>query len=357
MRYIAALAALPLLIVILNSLTMRTIKASTAKTITELVSILIPMRNEERNASKVIEAIGAQVGLQKSEFLVLNDHSQDLTQSILQNYNSVNSLTGQDLPDGWLGKNYACHQLVAHSKGEYLVFLDADVRIAPRAISASITSMKYWGWDFVSPYPRQIAFTFIERLIQPLLQWSWLSSVFLRLAEKLRFKSMVIANGQFFVVKRSAYIASGGHKAIKSEILDDLELARLLVSSGFKGGVADGSSVAECRMYNNGKELFGGYSKSLWRAFGGIPGTIFALTFLFLTGTLPFVIALTGNRWAWVGYTFIVMSRLIAALKTRSTISTAFLHPLSILLFIFLNLNSWTKKARGTLTWRDRSVA
>lgn len=315
------------------------------------------MRNEERNVAGVLDSVLEQKYLGTYELLVLNDNSTDSTMDVLSSFTSVRVIDGSELSPGWLGKNFACHQLVAKSSGDFLVFIDADVRIAPHAIAAAIISMKEWGWDFISPYPRQIAMSFMERLIQPLLQWSWLSSVPLRFAESAKFGSMVIANGQFFIVKRSAYMDAGGHKEIRSEVLDDLELARLLVRTGFRGGVANGSAIAQCRMYTSGRELAAGYTKSLWRAFGGIAGSIFATLYLVCTGIMPIVLALLGYRLAWVGYFLVVFSRLIAAAKVRSTVSSALLHPISIATFLILTISSWVNKWRGTLTWRGRQVA
>ena len=166
---------------------------------------------------------------------------------------------------------------------------------------------------------------------------------------------MVIANGQFLIVKRSAYLTSGGHKAIKGEVLDDLELARLLVRNGFKGGVAEASQVAQCHMYENRKELFNGYTKSLWRGFGSPVGALVASIYLFVTGVLPIVLALSGYREAWFGYFAVVLSRLVSTVRTRST-SSDLLHPIAITVFIYLLALSFYKKSRGQLTWRGRSV-
>jgi len=351
------LTTIPFFFVIVNSLTMREIKGQCAQEINLPISILIPMRNEERNVSEVIAAVTTQEQISNNEIIVLDDNSTDSTKELLARYTNIRVLDGAELPQGWLGKNYACHQLVAHSSGELLVFLDADVRIAPQAVAAAIVSMESWGWDFISPYPRQDATTFVERLIQPLLQWSWLSSVPLRFAENTQFTSMVIANGQFFIVRKDAYLSSGGHKEIRSEVLDDLELARLLVKNGFKGGVANGSSIAQCRMYNSASELADGYTKSLWRAFGGVAGTIVVALYLTLTGIAPLVLALSGFPIAWLGYFLIVGSRLIAGVKVKSTLSSALLHPLSIVVLLLLTIRSWIFKSRGTLTWRGRKVA
>jgi hypothetical protein len=210
--------------------------------------------------------------------------------------------------------------------------------------------MNKFGWDFISPYPRQIAGSFLEKLIQPLLQWSWIASVPLRIAELFPNRSMTIANGQFFIVKRSAYEKSGGHAAIPGEVLDDLELARLLVSKGIKGGVADGSSVATCRMYKSNSELINGYTKSLWKAFGGQIGTIVAIFVLVMTGVLPYL-----SFGAPV--LFIFLSRVLSAVKTKSNPAYALLHPVAILVLLYLIILSSIRKARGTLTWRGRLIS
>jgi hypothetical protein len=227
--------------------------------------------------------------------------------------------------------------------------MDADVRLHPYAIASAITKMNKFGWDFISPYPKQIAGSFLEKLIQPLLQWSWLASVPLRIAEKFPNRSMTIANGQFFIVKRSAYEKSGGHAAIPGEVLDDLELARLLISHGFKGGVAEASSVASCRMYKSNSQLIDGYTKSLWKAFGGQFGTLIAIFLLYFTGVSPYLgIGAPAS--------FIFLSRVLAAIKTRSNPAYAFLHPIAILILLYLIVLSSIRKSRGTLQWRGRAI-
>jgi glycosyltransferase involved in cell wall biosynthesis len=347
-----------LFITCINVLTMRVVRNRAGSDITSSVAILIPMRDEETNAGAVLDSATGQRGLPLLSIIALDDNSSDDTLAILQNQSDVRLtvVTGSDLPAGWLGKPYACQQLAQATESEFLVFLDADVRLEHHAVNAAITAMEKWRWDFISPYPREIAVSFSERLIQPLLQWSWMSSVFLRLAERFPSRSTTIANGQFFIVKRSAYLASGGHDAIREKVLDDLELARSLVKAGFRGGVADGSSVAECRMYDRTSDLIQGYTKSLWTAFGGILGTIVAVLLLALTGIVPLALALTGNRVAWAAFGAIWISRLLVAARTRSTPSTAALHPISICFLLYLIALSWIGKARGDLTWRGRAV-
>jgi glycosyltransferase involved in cell wall biosynthesis len=306
------------------------------------------MRNEEENVEGCLKSVLNSELLDVSKVFVLDDGSSDSTAELIGQF-KVDKLIGTQPPTGWLGKVWACHNLAQVGSGKYLVFIDADVRLHPYAIASAITKMNKFGWDFISPYPRQISGSFLEKLIQPLLQWSWLASVPLRVAEKFPNRSMTIANGQFFIVKRSAYNTSGGHAAIPDEVLDDLELARLLISKGFKGGVADGSAVASCRMYKRNSQLIDGYTKSLWKAFGGQFGTLVAIFLLYFTGISPYI---------GIGApaTFIFLSRVLAAIKTRSNPVYAFLHPISILILLYLIVLSSIRKSRGTLQWRGRAI-
>ena len=342
------LCAFALIITVANVINMRVVGLKGATSLSETVDVLIPMRNEEENVEGCLKSVLNSELLDVSKVFVLDDGSSDSTAELIGQF-KVDKLIGTQPPTGWLGKVWACHNLAQVGSGKYLVFIDADVRLHPYAIASAITKMNKFGWDFISPYPRQISGSFLEKLIQPLLQWSWLASVPLRVAEKFPNRSMTIANGQFFIVKRSAYNTSGGHAAIPDEVLDDLELARLLISKGFKGGVADGSAVASCRMYKRNSQLIDGYTKSLWKAFGGQFGTLVAIFLLYFTGISPYI---------GIGApaTFIFLSRVLAAIKTRSNPVYAFLHPISILILLYFIVLSSIRKSRGTLQWRGRAI-
>jgi len=353
---ISIIAAISLLISIINFFTIR-IVYSHDQNVEGSASVLIPMRDEEFNAKQVIDTVLASSGLQLPEFLVLDDGSADRTPEIIREYSSrVKILTGVELLDGWLGKPFACHQLAQFARGEYFVFLDADVRLKPTAIAAAISLMERLGWDFISPYPAQLGASRVMHLIQPMLQWSWLASVPLRLAERAKINSMIIANGQFFIVKRSAYEAISGHSAVKAEVLEDLSLARALGAAGFKGGVAEASAVATCTMYENNSQLLSGYTKSLWKAFGGIPGTLFTVGLLFATQILPAILILGGVRFALIPFALVALTHLLAAIRVKADPINTALHPFAALLLIALICESYRRKSRGQLEWRGRRV-
>ena len=351
------LAGGSLLLSLLNFFTVRQVKESTS-TIDESVAILIPMRDEEFNVDGVISSALASTGLKELRVVALNDSSTDKTAELLDKYQSeITVLQGADLPEGWLGKPFACQQLADASAAHFLVFIDADVRLTPGAVSASLALMNKHGWDFLSPYPAQRGRTFFMKLIQPLLQWSWLTSVPLRLAESGRINSMIVANGQFLIVKRSAYQAIGGHHCVKGEVLEDLSLARALNARGFKGSVADASSVATCTMYESNSALVDGYTKSLWKAFGGAIGCAFAVSLLFATQVAPIVLVVMGYSLAIIPFAAVALTHLLSAIRTRSPRLNVLTHPIAVIALIALIGESWRRKSRGQLQWRGRRVS
>ena len=189
-------------------------------------------------------------------------------------------LNGSTLPQGWIGKTWALQQLFERSSGQIIVSVDADVRLVPDAINRAVTLLKNSRLDFLSPYPKQLADSWSERLIQPLLQWSWMSTVVLRIAEKSSISSMVVANGQLFIVRRAALAQVGGYDSARNKVLDDVELARTLVRNGSHGCVANGATIASTRMYSSWGEIQAGYGKSLHAAFASVFGEKIKITSL-----------------------------------------------------------------------------
>jgi cellulose synthase/poly-beta-1,6-N-acetylglucosamine synthase-like glycosyltransferase len=322
------------------------------------VTVLAPMRNEAENVPEFISALSSQMGVKNLKFIVINDGSTDKTAQLLNTViGSDSRFTVIDSPtqrEGWLGKVSALQSGFDVATSDYIITLDADVRLEPNAIMRAITQLERLKLDFISPYPRQIAQTFPEKLIQPLLHWSWMSTIVLRLAEKFPRRSTAVANGQFFVVRKSALDAIGGFSTVSNQILDDIELARSLIASGYKGVVTEGSGIASTRMYASFDEIRQGYGKSLWKAFGGPLGSLIAITFLFITGVLPVLLILNGYLTGWFIYLYIAFSREISAIRSRGNPLYAFLHPLSSALLIYLIIYSWRK--RGSIQWKGRTV-
>jgi len=320
------------------------------------VTVLIPVRNEAENIVELIDSLTKQSHLSSLEIIFIDDSSTDSTNKLLKTAVSegapIKIVSAPELLNGWLGKPWALQQGYLIARGEIIVTLDADVRLVPTAISQGIAMMG--ERDFISPYPRQIAISFAERLVQPLLQWSWMTTVPLRLAERSNRTSLAVANGQFFIVKKSSLDVISGFQAIATEVLDDMKLARALIATGAHGGVADGSALAQTRMYKNFAEIKSGYGKSLWSAFGTPVGSVAAIAFIFLTGIAPLLAWFSGNPIGLFTYQIIVITRMISAERSGGRVIDSFLHPISSAILIYLIIYSW--RARGKVQWKGRTL-
>jgi cellulose synthase/poly-beta-1,6-N-acetylglucosamine synthase-like glycosyltransferase len=324
--------------------------------LTQTIGVIVPMRNEAENVEGLVATLAAQEG--SLHFYLLDDNSEDQTFELLQRFAKADSrftvIKGAVLKDKWIGKTWALQQLFEEAKEEILVSIDADVRLGNDAINKAVTAMNDARLDFVSPYPRQIAQSFAERLIQPLLQWSWLTTVPLRYAESSGQKSMAVANGQFFVVRRSALSSIGGYQSVKHAVIDDVFLARELVKNGSSGTVINGSEIAETRMYASWSEIKAGYGKSLNQAFGSIIGAVFVVAFLIATCIAPLLLGVLGNPYGWLGFAAIVGTRVLSAMKSRGRVLDSVLHPISVLALIYLIVYSYLR--RGSIQWKGRTV-
>ncbi|WP_279104200.1 glycosyltransferase [Gordonia paraffinivorans] len=328
----------------------------------EPLSVLIPMRNEASTASRCLTAVleAADRWPGPVRVLVLDDESDDGTGALVAEMagrdRRIGVIAGSPPPPGWLGKSWACRQL-ADAAFPYgvLAFLDADVVLEPHAFTSSAALLRSVGLDLLSPYPRQIANGAAERLLQPLLQWSWLSTLPLGVAENSSRASLSAANGQFLLVDAVTYRQAGGHEAVRDVVLEDIALLRAVKAAGGRGIVAEGSEVATCRMYDGWREVRAGYRKSLWSAFGSPAGTGAVTAGLCLTYVLPALAALAGSRVGAVGYLAGVASRAVSAECTGGRAwPDALAHPISVLLFAALAADSSLARRNGELRWKGR---
>jgi hypothetical protein len=323
----------------------------------ERVSVLMPMRNEAHRLQPMLQSVLDQRLLGDVEVIVLDDESTDGTPDLVRSLGvDVKVIAGTAPPAGWLGKNWACEQLADSAGGSVLVFLDADVVLEPEAVAAAVGLMRSRGLAFVSPYPRQLAGPWLGLLVQPLLHWSWLTFLPLRLAESSGRGALSAANGQLLVVDASAYRAAGGHAAVAGSVIEDVALARALKAAGFRGGMADGSRLATCRMYDAAGDLVDGYAKSLWAAFGSTAGAAAVSTMLLVLYVVPWMLVAV-TPWAWVPAAAGPAGRVVTAARMRSRpLPDALLHPLSILVFVvLLAMSVHRHRSRKTL-WKGRLV-
>ncbi len=248
------------------------------------VSVLIPARNEERNIVRLLESIGNQT-YPSLEIHLVDDHSEDNTRLLADEFASTSHLDltvhyGLDKPEGWLGKNWACHQLAKHAYGDILIFLDADTWLAPTTIGEIVSGLHQYKLDFATVWPHQVMATTSEKAIVSTVYSTiitylptlysyrapgWIPGKTLRNKVKPMFAA---ACGQCMIFTREAYRESGGHELVKDEIVEDVMLAKQVIRSGKVMRMFHGTDRLWCRMYNSHSEIFNGFRKNFFAGFG-----------------------------------------------------------------------------------------
>jgi hypothetical protein len=336
-------------------------------TTTERIAVLLPLRDEADRAGPCLRALLAQQGVPNLTIHVLDDGSTDGTADVVRAIagDRVHLHTGAPLPDDgrWLGKPHACHQLAeAAEDADILSFVDADVVLEPGAIAAAATLLREIDGTLLSPYPRIAG---AGRLVQPLLQWTWMTFLPLRAMERSPRPSLAAAGGQWLVADRAGYRRAGGHAAVRTEVLEDVALARAVKRSGGRVAMADGSRQATCLMYPTWTALTSGYTKSLWASLGSGPASAAVVVLLLMLYAVPAaaapVLAAAGARVpaliALAAYLLAVTGRLIAAAATGGPRwPDPLAHPASITILAWLTARSIHHHRKGTLTWRGRPL-
>jgi len=313
-------------------------------------SILIPARDEETNLRRTLVLAVAQPA---DEVLVLDDCSSDATAAVVAEaaleHPRLALIAGRPVPDGWVGKNWACHQLAARASGDLLVFCDADVSLAPGALEALTDELDRQRADVFSVFPRQHTGSLGERMTVPLIDDVLLCLLPFPLLA-LPIPQAATANGQLLAFRRAAYDRLGGHAAVRSAIVEDVRLARNARHQGLKLGLALGGGLVQARMYEGYRAAVAGIGKSLLAAHGGSRALMAATaTWHLVAYTVPWF------RVAWlpwrVALALGLAERLGVNAKTgRRAWAETVLTPLAPL----AALPIYARAARRHRTWKGR---
>jgi chlorobactene glucosyltransferase len=230
-----------------------------------LVSVIVPARNESANIATVVSSI-LESTYRPFELLVVDDRSTDDTPSIVarQGDPRLRLVRGEELPEGWYGKPWACYQGYQEARGELLLFTDADTRHQPALLEHAVGALTAEAAALVTVSPWQRCVTFWERIVMPQI-WFLLSLRYSPSSvNRARRRRDVIANGQFILTTREAYEAAGTHAAVRGEVAEDLALAQTYLRAGLKIHFAFAERLMETRMYQGLAELVEGWSKNIY---------------------------------------------------------------------------------------------
>ncbi|WP_162879225.1 glycosyltransferase [Paraliobacillus quinghaiensis] len=325
------------------------------------ISVLIPARNEEKNIKACLDSVIKQT-FAPYEIVVLNDHSTDQTASFVESFNTseppVRLVEGEDLPDGWVGKSFACQQLADHAQGDWFVFLDADARLENDALEKLIPLLHEQKSGIVSGFPRQIVRSWMEKLVVTMMQFVIICHLPIRYVQKAKSPKFAAAHGAFIVVERSSYLKVGGHAAIRTSLLDDMQLMKQFKSFGYPATLAKIDSIVYMRMYANARQVWLGYQKNL---FAGInrSGFLFSSIFYYYSFLylLPWFILLFGGNMFYVisAYGLGALTKIIIDLSNRVFTLASFLLPISVVLMLSIATDSLLRsyQKRG-YEWKGR---
>lgn len=326
------------------------------------VSLLVPARDEAENLRRTLPTLLA-ADYPPLEILLLDDRSEDGTGEIARGLAAsagapLRVLRGTEPPPGWVGKNWACHQLAEAATGDVLVFCDADVEAAPAALRRTVAALQAHGAGALTALPRQRLDGWMQAAVVPVVaQLPVLAMLPLRLVPLLRAPSLSMANGQWLAFTRAAYGACGGHAAVRGEVLEDVALGRRVKAGGERLVVCVAPSLLAVRMYGSAAQMREGFRKNLYPLLGGrrLPFAA-ALGLLSLAWIYPLFGVLRGSAAALVPLAMLIALRIAGALLFRHGWATVLLHPAGVLAAAALAVESWIGHERGSVTWRGRRV-
>jgi chlorobactene glucosyltransferase len=330
------------------------------------VSLLVPARNEVVAIADCLVGLLAQTH-PAVEIVVLDDRSHDGTADVVRSFADprVRLVEGEELPDGWTGKNWACHQLSRVAHGEVLCFVDADTVLAPDAVRAALGLMQEEEADLVTSLVAAEYRNASEATLLPMVNHALLALFPVWLMHRRSFPRVALGLGPFIMVTRAAYADAGGHAAAPGHVVDDVTLCRSVKRAGGTVRLANGASMLRTRWYTNVGDIWRGFSKN---AFGALDSNVLiaAATVFVLVPLLcvPFVRVGTGVLDGSLEATPLVQVLLLLAARTitsvvgRDPLWTVPLHPFTVLFWgATLAWSVVLTTTDRTVEWRGRPVA
>jgi cellulose synthase/poly-beta-1,6-N-acetylglucosamine synthase-like glycosyltransferase len=323
---------------------------------TPLVSVLIPARNEESNISECLDSLSKQ-DYRNIEVIAGNDNSSDNTSLLIDQFadkfSFIRKIEIPLLPEGWSGKNFAADTLYRNSHGNLILFIDADVTLDRSAISSAVNYMNNYNADVLSVFPSQDMKGIGEKIVVPLLNFFLLSLLPLIKVYKSNNISLSAGIGQFILFRRSAYEITGGHKAVKNKVAEDLELIRSAKRNRLKVLTLLDEGLVSCRMYNGFTDAVNGFTKNFFRG-TSLPVVLFIifLTVYITAFFSPFLLVFFNPGYLLPLFLILVI-RLSISIRSRQPLTDLLLHPVQMITFYMIGIRSVIYGDK--VKWKGRS--
>lgn len=345
------------------------------------VSICIPARNEEAVIERSVRSALVQ-SHSNLEVIALDDESTDGTPEILNRLQNNHPeklyvIQGNQKPDNWIGKSWACHQLSKKAAGDVFIFLDADAWLEPDATNRILHSMEQHNVNFITVWPMQTLGTFWEKVVIPLIYYGLLTLLPARyvhrnpkwlprlMAEKFS-SSFAAACGQCLAFTKEAYTAIGGHASVKNKIVEDVALAKEIKKHGFHMRMHHGHDAVHCRMYRSESEMQAGFRKNFLALYNNsivlftlmaiINCIVYLLPFILLPAALVTRNVLLSTLFT-AAILIIILQRLLLAWWYNWRYAYAVTHPLGVIWFLRLGGRVLKDFVTGIPPrWKGRSI-
>lgn len=361
-----ALAALPAGLGAFNLLLYRRLPPARSEPASP-VSVLIPARNEAARIEPALRSVLASRDAM-FELLVLDDHSEDETVSLVARIAADDEraklLKSAPLPAGWSGKQHACAQLARAARFDLLLFMDADVRLAPDALKRMANRLAGDKASMISGFPREETGSFVEHLLIPMIHVLLLGFLPIWAMRRWRSPGFGAACGQLIMVRRDAYEKAGGHAAIKASRHDGLKLPRAFRRNGDMTDLFDATDLAACRMYEGAAETVNGFAKNANEGMATPIALPIWTVLLFGGQVMPTLLLMFGavngmSPSAWTAAAIAVLTgygmRMAFAARFRQSWLGVLLHPVGVMLVLAIQWRALVHAFSGRSTaWRGR---
>ena len=325
------------------------------------ISILFAARDEEEKLPAALATL-MELDYPQLEVIAVDDRSRDATGRILDEFSSAHSrlrvVHVTELAPGWLGKPHALQKAYEASTGEWLLFTDADVRFKPDILRRALTFARQRNLDHLT----------LLSDVEMVGFWETVLVTFFGLAFHIANDPHRASNpnsrfyvgvGAFQLLKRSAYEASGTHRRLAMEVVDDMKLGKIVKQGGFRSGAGIARDFVVVRWHAGVGNLIRGVTKNFFAGVGYNLGFVaVSVAGLLLTNVLPFAGLFFGHGWIRVFSAIAVFSALAfhvgVDLVMRVSPLYALTNPLGALLFAYMLLRSTVVTLRqGGIIWRD----
>ncbi len=329
----------------------------------DLVTAIVPARNEEAVIAACIESLACQPEI--AQILVVNDQSSDATAAVVRNcmkeIPALRLLETGGLPEGWVGKNHALWVGVQKATSPWLLFTDADAGHASNSVARALQIVHEQQAALVSFSPQQISRNWYEKALIPF--------IYLRLEKKFSYDQVndpasrvAAANGQFLLIPRDVYDAVGGHRGVAGEILEDVAIALRVKQADHRIWFGSGKGLVRTRMYASFSAMWEGWKKNLYRLMGGRPWAVFREVESNLPW-IPFLLILLGLKLPFLlflGILFLIARQTIYGLdlaRNHYPFSFIFYYIPGAFLYAGVLCASYRSHVKGRIAWKGREYS